>query len=87
MLTPAIFSESLWRTIQAWGYHGYLPKRKTSTAQNQPQMQGDNIQNNHAQLSQMLHSSEPLSHACAGSLFQWVQLVSLLWILFLASCM
>jgi hypothetical protein len=29
--------------------------------------------------------SQPPSHACTG--FQWVQLVSLLWILFLASCM
>jgi hypothetical protein len=32
MFTPAIFTESFWSTIQAWGYHGYLPKSKTSTA-------------------------------------------------------
>jgi hypothetical protein len=31
--------------------------------------------------------SEPPSHACAGLLFQWVQLVSFLWILFLVHCM
>ena len=35
MLTPAIFSESFQRTIQAWAYHGFLPKPKTSSAQNQ----------------------------------------------------
>jgi hypothetical protein len=56
MFTPAIFTESFRRTIQAWGYHGYLPKSKTSTAQNQTQLQGDNIRNYHAQLSQVLHS-------------------------------
>jgi hypothetical protein len=50
MFTPVIFTESFWRTIQAWGYHGYLPKSKTSTAQNQTQLQGDNIWNYHAQL-------------------------------------
>jgi hypothetical protein len=31
MFTPAIFTESFWHTIQAWCYHGYLPKSKTST--------------------------------------------------------
>ncbi len=57
MFTPAIFAELFWRTIQAWGYHGgYLPKSKTSTAQNQTQLQGDNIWNYHAQLSKVLHS-------------------------------
>jgi hypothetical protein len=34
MFTPVFLTESFWRTIQAWGYHGYLPKSKTSTAQN-----------------------------------------------------
>jgi hypothetical protein len=29
MFTPADFTELFWRTIQAWGYHGYLPKSKT----------------------------------------------------------
>ena len=56
MFTPAIFTESFWQTIQAWGYHGYLPKSKTSTAQNQIQQQGDNIWNYHSQLSKVLHS-------------------------------
>jgi hypothetical protein len=54
--TPAIFTEFFWCTIQAWGYHGYLPRNKTSTTQNQTQLQGDNIRNYHAQLSQVLHS-------------------------------
>jgi hypothetical protein len=49
MFTPSIFTELFWRTIQAWGYHGYLPKSKTSTAQNQTQLHCDNIWNNHAQ--------------------------------------
>jgi hypothetical protein len=31
MFTTAILSESFWPTIQGWGYHGYLPKSKTST--------------------------------------------------------
>jgi hypothetical protein len=56
MFTSAIFTELFWCTIQAWGNHGYLPKSKTSTEQNQTQLQGDNIQNFHAQLSQVLHS-------------------------------
>jgi hypothetical protein len=43
MFTPTIFSESFWRTIQAWSYHGNLPKSKTSTAQNQTQVESDNI--------------------------------------------
>ena len=55
MFTPAIFTELFWRTIQAWGYHGCLPKSKTSTAQNQSQLQGDNIWNYHAKLSKVLH--------------------------------
>jgi hypothetical protein len=56
MFTPARFTELFRCTIQAWGYHGYLPKSKTSTAQNQTKLQGDNIRNFHAQLSQLLHS-------------------------------
>ena len=47
MFTPAIFTESLWRTIQAWGYHGFLPKPKPSSAQNQTFKLGDNIRNLH----------------------------------------
>ena len=44
MLTPAIFTESFRCTIQAWWYHGFLPKPKTSSAQNQTFKLGDNIQ-------------------------------------------
>ena len=56
MFTPAIFSESFRRTIQAWGYHGFLPKPKTSSAQNQTSKLGDNIRNYHAQLQMVLSS-------------------------------
>ena len=34
MFTPAIFTETFRRRIQAWGYHGFLPKSKASAAQN-----------------------------------------------------
>jgi hypothetical protein len=44
MFTPAIFTKSLRRTIQAWGNHGFMPKPKTSSAQNQTFKLGDNIQ-------------------------------------------
>lgn len=56
MFTPAIFKESFRRKIEAWGYHGFLPKRKTSSAQNQTQRQGDNICNYHADLYTVLQS-------------------------------
>ena len=48
MFTPAIFAESFRRPIDAWGYHGFLPKLKTP-AQNQSIRPGDNICNYHAQ--------------------------------------
>jgi hypothetical protein len=55
MFTPAIFTEPFRRTIQAWGYHGYLPKVKPQ--QHKPnQLRGFNICNYHAQLSSVLHS-------------------------------
>ena len=75
----AIFTESFRRTIQAWGYHGYLPKSKTSTAQNQTQLQGDNIRNDHAQLSKVLHSFRNLHHICVGSHFPWALLEKSPW--------
>jgi Plavaka transposase len=62
MFTPAIFKEPFRRKIQAWGYHGFLPKQKTSSAQNQTQIQGNNIRNYHAELYAVLNSfttSEP----------------------------
>ena len=56
MFSPAIFKETFRQTIQAWGYHGFLPKQKTSSAQNQTQIQGNNIRNYHAELYAVLHS-------------------------------
>ena len=56
MFTPAIFAEPFRRTIPAWGYHGFLPKPKTSSAQNQTFKLGDNIRNYHAQLQIVLSS-------------------------------
>ena len=56
MFTPAIFKEKFRRTIQAWGYHGFLPKPKTSSAQNQTKQTGDNNRNYHAQLTVVLQS-------------------------------
>jgi hypothetical protein len=51
MFAPAIFKGEFLRKIQAWGYHGFLPKPKLSSAQNQASMkQGDNVRNYHAQL-------------------------------------
>jgi hypothetical protein len=32
MFTLAIFKETFRHTIQAWGYHGFLPKSKDSSA-------------------------------------------------------
>jgi hypothetical protein len=54
--TPAIFTEPFCRTIQAWGYHGFLPKTKLSSAQYKNQRQGDIVRNYHAQLSAMLET-------------------------------
>lgn len=56
MFTPAIFKETFRRTIQAWGYHGFLPKVKLSSAQNRGLKQGDNIRNYHDQLHAVLKS-------------------------------
>ncbi len=57
MFAPAISKEEFRRKIQASGYHGFLPKLKLSSAQNQTSMkQGDNIRNYHAQLHAVLSS-------------------------------
>jgi hypothetical protein len=56
MFTPAIFTEKFRRSIKAWGYHGFMPKRKISSAQNQVQRQGDPIRNYHAELGGVLES-------------------------------
>jgi hypothetical protein len=54
--TPAIFTGPFCRTIQAWGYYGFLPKTKLSSAQNKNQYQGDNVRNYHAKLSAVLET-------------------------------
>ena len=56
MFTPAIFKEPFRRTIEAWGYHGFIPKPRLSTAQNKSLKQGDNVRNYHAQLYTVLRS-------------------------------
>jgi hypothetical protein len=50
MFTPAIFTEKFRRSIKAWGYHGFLPKRKSSSAQKQTLRMGDAIRNYHKEL-------------------------------------
>ena len=54
MFTPAIFKEKFRRSIKAWGYHGFLPKNTTSTAQNAIKKQGDNMRNYHQELEAVL---------------------------------
>jgi hypothetical protein len=54
MFTPAIFKEKFRRSIKAWGYHGFLPKNTTSTAQNAIKKQGDNMRNYHKELEAVL---------------------------------
>ena len=47
MFTPAIATERFWCNIKAWRYHGFLPKVKLSSAQNQIQRQGNPMRNYH----------------------------------------
>ena len=54
MFSPAIFTEKFRRTFPAWGFHGYLPKEKASSAQNRGKKEGDNIRSYHAQLRAIL---------------------------------
>ena len=54
MFTPAIFKETFRRRIQAWGYHGFLPKSKKSSAQNKMNKLGNNMRNYHAELYAVL---------------------------------
>ena len=56
MFTPAIFKETFRRKIEAWGYHGFLPKPKLSAAQNRGMKLGDNVRNYHTQLYAVLTS-------------------------------
>jgi hypothetical protein len=54
MFTPAIFKETFWRSVKAWGYHGFLPKKKKSKGDKDL---GNNIRNYHAELREVLASS------------------------------
>jgi hypothetical protein len=56
MFTPVIFTEKFCRKIEAWGYHGFLPKSRVLSAQNQTQAQGDNLRKYHAQLHVVLQT-------------------------------
>ena len=65
MFTPAIFTEKFRRSIKAWGYHGFLPKRKSSSAQRQTLRMGDAIRNYHKELDGVLESFRNCSpHLC-----------------------
>jgi Plavaka transposase len=66
MFTPAIFTEKFRRSIKAWGYHGFLPKKKSSSAQNQVSRPGDNIRNYHAELDAVLESFRECSPRLQG---------------------
>jgi hypothetical protein len=56
VFTPAIFTELFCQTFKAWGYHGFLPKRKNSSAENQGKKLGVNICNYHAKLCVVLET-------------------------------
>ena len=56
MFTPAIITKKFRRSIKARGYHGFLPKRKSSSAQKQALCMGDAIQNYHKKLDGILES-------------------------------
>jgi hypothetical protein len=66
MFTPAIFTEKFRRSIKAWGYHGFLPKRKSSSAQKQTLCMGDSIRNYHAELDGVLESLRDSSPRLRG---------------------
>ena len=53
MFTPGIFKETFRRSIKAWGYHGFLPKKKKSEGDTEL---GNNIRNYHAELWEVLAS-------------------------------
>ena len=64
MFTPAIFTAAFRRTLPAWAFHGFLPKPKSSSAENNMKGQGDNLRNYHKQLNEVLqtfiHASDRL---------------------------
>ena len=54
MFTPAsIFKENFRRSIEAWGYHGFLPKKKKSKGDKDL---GNNVRNYYAELREVLAS-------------------------------
>ena len=53
MFTPAIFKETFRRSIKAWGYHGFLQKKKKSKGDKELV---NNIRNYHAELREVLAS-------------------------------
>ena len=54
MFTPAIFTESFRRKFQAWGFHGFLPKVKLSSAERKVLKRGDPVRGYHKQLRRVL---------------------------------
>ena len=62
MFTPAIFTAAFRRTLPAWAFHGFLPKPKCSSAENNVKGQGDNIRNYHKQLSAILQTFKHASN-------------------------
>ena len=66
MFTPAIFTEKFRRSIKAWGYHGFLPKRKSSSAQKQTLRMGDAIRIYHKELDAVLESFRHCSPQLCG---------------------
>ena len=63
MFSPAIFTEKFRRSIKAWGYHGFLPKRKSSSAQLH---MGDAIRIYHKELDAVLESFRNCSPQLCG---------------------
>jgi hypothetical protein len=66
MFTLAIFKEKFRRSIDAWRYHGFLPKKKCSSAMNSVLRQGDAIRNYHAELHGALQSFRECSQRLRG---------------------
>lgn len=66
MFTPAIFSEKFRRSIKAWGYHGFLPKRKCSSAQLKTLKMGDSLRKYHTELRAALESFRTCSERLRG---------------------
>jgi hypothetical protein len=66
MFTPAIFTDKFRRSMKAWGYHGFLPKKKSSSAQQQTLCMGDAIQNYDKELNGVLESFQKCSPQLRG---------------------